>query len=115
MPLALGVVALVLAVALGYWFFVLRFIQTTDDAYVGGNVTLMAPRVSGFVSEILVQDNQRVRANQVLMRLDARDYDAKLAQADAELASARAAVTELEAQRTLQAAVIGQHQAEVRA
>ena len=115
MHLAVGAVALVLAVAGGYWFFVLRFIQSTDDAYVGGNVTVMAPRVSGFVSEILVQDNQRVRANQVLMRLDARDYDAKLAQADAEFASARAAVTELEAQRTLQAAVIGQHQAEVRA
>ncbi|MFX1676094.1 HlyD family secretion protein [Paraburkholderia sp. A2WS-5] len=113
--LAVGAVALVLAIAGGYWFFVLRFIQTTDDAYVGGNVTVMAPRVSGFVSGIFVQDNERVHANQVLMRLDARDYDAKLAQADAELASARAAVTELEAQRTLQAAVIGQHQAEVRA
>ncbi|NIE68033.1 HlyD family secretion protein [Burkholderia sp. Ax-1719] len=114
MRLALGAVALVLAVAGGYWFFVLRFVQSTDDAYVGGNVTLMAPRVSGFVSEIDVQDNQRVKAGQLLMRLDSRDYDAKLAQADADLASARAAVTQLEAQRTLQAAVINQHQAEVR-
>ncbi|WP_042298299.1 HlyD family secretion protein [Paraburkholderia bannensis] len=114
MRLALGAVALVLAAAAGYWFFVLRFVQSTDDAYVGGNVTLMAPRVSGFVSEIDVQDNQYVKAGQLLMRLDSRDYDAKLAQADADLASARAAVTELEAQRTLQAAVINQHQAEVR-
>jgi membrane fusion protein, multidrug efflux system len=115
MRLAVGAVVLALVAAGGYWYLVLRFIQTTDDAYVGGNVTVMAPRVSGFVSEILVQDNERVKAGQVLIRLDARDYDAKLAQADAELASARAAVTELEAQRTLQTAVINQHQAEVRA
>ncbi|WP_233886452.1 HlyD family secretion protein [Paraburkholderia flagellata] len=115
MRLALGAVALVLAAAAGYWFFVLRFVETTDDAYVGGNVTVMAPRVSGFVSDIPVQDNQRVHAGQVLLRLDSRDYDAKLAQANAELASARAAVDELQARRTLQEAVINQHQAEVRA
>ncbi|CAM2138589.1 HlyD family secretion protein [Paraburkholderia tropica] len=115
MRLAVGAVSLVLAAALGYWFLVLRFVQSTDDAYVGGNVTVMAPRVSGFVAEIDVQDNQRVKAGQVLIRLDARDYDAKLAQADAELASARAAVAELDARRTLQAAVINQSQAEARA
>jgi membrane fusion protein, multidrug efflux system len=115
MALAVGAVALVLALAGGYWFFVLRFVQTTDDAYVGGNVTVMAPRVSGFVDEILVQDNQRVRAGQVLIRLDSRDYDAKLTEANAEVDSARAAVAELEARRTLQEAVINQHQADVRA
>jgi membrane fusion protein, multidrug efflux system len=115
MRLALGAVALVVAAAAAYWFLVLRFVEATDDAYVGGNVTVMAPRVSGFVSDILVQDNQRVHAGQVLLRLDSRDYDAKLAQANAELASARAAVGELEARRTLQEAVINQHQAEVRA
>jgi membrane fusion protein (multidrug efflux system) len=115
MRLAYGAVALVLAAAAGYWFFVLRFEQSTDDAYVGGNVTVMAPKVNGFVTDILVQDNQHVAANQVLIRLDARDYDAKLAQATAEVDSARAAVQELQAKQTLQAAVINQHQAEVRA
>jgi membrane fusion protein, multidrug efflux system len=115
MALAVGAVVLVLALAGGYWFFVLRFVQTTDDAYVGGNVTVMAPRVSGFVNDILVQDNQYVHANQVLIRLDARDYDAKLAQANAEVDSARAAVAELKARQTLQEAVINQHQADVRA
>lgn len=115
MRMAVGAVMLVLAAAAGYWFFVLRFEQSTDDAYVGGNVTVMAPKVDGFITDILVQDNQRVKANQVLIRLDSRDYDAKLAQATAEVASARAAVTELQAQQVLQAAVINQHQAEVRA
>jgi membrane fusion protein, multidrug efflux system len=115
MRLAYGAVVLVLAAAATYWFLVLRFEQSTDDAYVGGNVTVMAPKVNGFVTDILVQDNQHVSANQVLIRLDARDYDARLAQATAEVDSARAAVTELQAKRVLQAAVINQHQAEVRA
>ena len=115
MALALGAVVLVLAAAASYWFLVLRFVQSTDDAYVGGNVTVMAPRVSGFVTDILVTDNQYVHANQVLIRLDSRDYDARLAQADAELRSAQAAVTELRAKESLQAAVIGQHEAEQRA
>ena len=115
MSLAVGVVMVVLAAAAGYWFFVLRFEQTTDDAYVGGNVTVMAPKVNGFVTDILVQDNQHVKANQVLVRLDSRDYDAKLAQATAEVNSARAVVVELQAKQILQAAVINQHEAEVHA
>ncbi|PXW16485.1 HlyD family secretion protein [Paraburkholderia caballeronis] len=115
MAIALGAVVLVLAAAASYWYFVLRFEQSTDDAYVGGNVTVMAPRVNGFVAEILVRDNQFVHANQVLIRLDSRDYDAKLAQADAEVRSARAAVAELQARQTLQTAIIDQHQAEQRA
>jgi len=115
MRLAYGAVALVLAAAAGYWFFVLRFEQTTDDAYVGGNVTVMAPKVTGFVTDVLVQDNQHVTTNQVLIRLDARDYDAKLVQASAEVESARAAVAELQAKQVLQQAVINQHEAEVRA
>ncbi|SAL81262.1 HlyD family secretion protein [Caballeronia choica] len=115
MLLALGLVGVVVVAAAAYWTLVLRFVQTTDDAYVGGNVTVMAPKVNGFVAEMLVQDNQRVSAGQVLVRLDSRDYDARLAQANAEVASAHAAVAELQAKRDLQGAVINQQQAEVRA
>ena len=115
MLLSVVTVLIVLALAVSYWFFVGRFVETTDDAYVGGDVTVMAPKVNGFVTDVLVQDNQFVHANQVLIRLDARDYDAKLAQATAEVDSARAAVAELQAKQVLQAAVINQHQAEVRA
>src|ERR1700748_1039141 len=94
MPLAILIVLIVIAAAAAYWFTVLRFVQSTDDAYVGGNVTVMAPRVNGFVTALLVTDNQRVKANQVLIRLDSRDYDARLAQASAEVTSSRAAVDE---------------------
>jgi membrane fusion protein (multidrug efflux system) len=115
MPLAIIAVLVVMAAAATYWFTVLRFVQSTDDAYVGGDVTVMAPKVSGFVAELLVADNQRVKAGQVLIRLDSRDYDARLAQATADVQSARAAVAELEAKEQLQAAVISQSHAEVRA
>jgi membrane fusion protein (multidrug efflux system) len=115
MLIALGLVVAVLASAAAWWALVLRFVETTDDAYVGGNVTVLAPKVNGFVADLLVEDNQPVKAGQVLVRLDSRDYDAKLAQASAEVASARAAVAELQAKDALQSAVISQQQAEVRA
>ncbi|MEX3932062.1 HlyD family secretion protein [Paraburkholderia phymatum] len=115
MMLAVIAVIVVIAAAGSYWFFVGRFIETTDDAYVGGDVTVLAPKVNGFVTDVLVQDNQYVKAGQVLIRLDARDYDARLAQANAEVASAQASVTELEAKKSLQLATINEQSAEVRA
>jgi membrane fusion protein, multidrug efflux system len=112
MLVSIGAVVVILAIAAAYWLMVLRFVQTTDDAYVGGNVTVMAPKVTGFVTEILVRDNQHVLANEVLVRLDSRDYDARLAQTSAELESAQAEVTELEARQSLQIAIINQRTAE---
>ncbi|ANB75842.1 membrane fusion protein (multidrug efflux system) [Paraburkholderia sp. GAS348] len=106
----LGVVAVLCASGL-YWFFIARYVQNTDDAYVGGNVTVIAPKVTGFVDQVLVQDNQHVTANQVLIRLDSRDYDARLEQANAEVGSAQAAVNELKAKRQLQVAIINQQSA----
>ncbi|AYQ42758.1 hemolysin D [Burkholderia aenigmatica] len=112
MRIAVGAVVIVVAAAALDWLFVLRFQESTDDAYVGGDVTVLAPKVNGFVDKILVTDNQRVKAGDVLVQLDARDYDAKLAQASAEVDSARSAVTELAAKQQLQYAVIGQQAAD---
>ena len=112
MRIAVGAVVVAVAAATLDWLLVLRFQESTDDAYVGGDVTVLAPKVSGFVDKILVTDNQRVKAGDVLVQLDARDYDAKLAQASAEVDSARSAVAELEAKQQLQYAVIGQHAAD---
>src|SRR5436305_4216622 len=54
----------------GYdWWSRARFIESTDDAYVGGNVTPVAPHVGGFVEQVLVTDNQRVHAGQPLIRI----------------------------------------------
>jgi len=100
----------------GYdWWTNGRFIQTTDDAYVGGNVTPVAPHVSGFIDQVLVTDNQLVKAGQVLIRIDARDYQAALAHAEAVLSARSAALDGLRAQYVLQQSTIRQQQADLAA
>jgi membrane fusion protein, multidrug efflux system len=112
-----GAAAAVIAVGAswyGYdWWTLGRFIQTTDDAYVGGNVTPVAPHVSGFVAQVLVTDNQYVKAGEVLIRIDARDYQAALAHAEAVLAARTASLAGLRAQYVLQQSTIRQEQAEL--
>ncbi|GEP12227.1 p-hydroxybenzoic acid efflux pump subunit AaeA [Methylobacterium gnaphalii] len=98
-----------------YWWDTGRFLESTDDAYVGGDVTVIAPRVSGFVAEVLVADNQRVRAGDLLIRIDDRDYRAALAKAEAAVAAQEAALLNLDANRHLQEAVIAQGKADLAA
>jgi membrane fusion protein (multidrug efflux system) len=97
------------------WWTTGRFIETTDDAYVGGNITALAPHIAGFVQQVLVADNQRVRAGQVLIRLDARDYRAARDRAEATLHAREASLAGLRAQAVLQQAAIRQQQAELAA
>jgi membrane fusion protein, multidrug efflux system len=100
----------------GYdWWTQGRFIQTTDDAYVGGNVTAVAPHVGGFVAQVLVADNQFVTAGQPLIRLDDRDYRAALDRAEAVVAARTAALDGLRAQYVLQQSTIRQQQADLAA
>lgn len=91
-----------------------RFVETTDDAYVGGDVTAIAPHVAGFVETVVVTDNQRVHAGDVLLRLDPRDFTAALDQARASREGKQAAADSLEAQLALQASLIRQAEAELR-
>lgn len=63
---------------------------STDDAYVRGQVTVLAPQTSGYVSQILVSDFARVRQGQPLLQIDDRSYRRKVEQAQAELDQARA-------------------------
>jgi multidrug resistance efflux pump len=62
----------------------------TDDAYVRGQVTVLAPQVSGYVTEVLARDFDRVKRGQPLLRIDDRSYRQKVDQAEAALAEARA-------------------------
>ncbi len=95
------------------WWTVGRFIESTDDAYVGADVTIVAPRVAGLIAEVAVTDNQAVRAGDVLVRIDDRDYRATLAKAEGAVAAARATLANVAANRRLQDAMIGQAKAEV--
>ena len=97
------------------WWSVGRFIESTDDAYVGGDVTVIAPKVAGFISKLAVVDNQRVHVGDLLLKLDDRDYLAALAKANAAVAIQHAALTNLDASRHLQEAVVAQAQATIAA
>lgn len=106
----------VAATALGArWWTVGRFIQSTDDAYVGGNVTEIAPHVGGFIGEIAVTDNQYVRAGQLLIRIEPADFKASRQRAAAMVAQAQASVGNLEARIALQRSLITQAQADLAA
>ncbi|WP_068874938.1 MULTISPECIES: HlyD family secretion protein [unclassified Phenylobacterium] len=70
---------------------------TTDNAYVKTDVTIVAPRVRGHVAQVLVADNQPVKAGQVLVRLDPEEYAARVAAAEGDVALADAAVASAEA------------------
>jgi membrane fusion protein (multidrug efflux system) len=114
----LGLAAVLLAaagVAYGghWWWSAGRFVETTDDAYVGGDTTVVAPRVAGFIAQVAVTDNQVVHAGDLLIRLDDRDYRARLAAATARVARARATLANLAAQRRLQGAMVDQARAEI--
>ncbi len=109
---AIAATATVIAFA-AHWWTVGRFIETTDDAYVGGNVTEIAPHISGFIGKIEVSDNQYVRAGQLLVRIDAADFKAAEERAVAMAAQARASVADIEARIALQRSSIAQAQADL--
>jgi membrane fusion protein, multidrug efflux system len=94
-----GVIIILGAVVIGHWWFAEgRWIESTDNAYVQGHITVLSPRIDGDVAAVPVADNQRVHAGDPLVLLDPADWKARLDQAEASLAEARAAVTTLEAQ-----------------
>jgi membrane fusion protein (multidrug efflux system) len=88
-----GLVALAGGTWYGYDYWTVgRFHIATDDAYVQADTTTIAPKVSGYLGQVLVGDNEAVKAGQVLARIDDRDYQVALNQADADVAAAQATV-----------------------
>ena len=97
------------------WWQAGRFLVSTDDAYVGGNVTPLAPRVAGHIDEILVEDNQHVAAGQVIIRIDDRPFKAALEHARASVQQQQSALDSLRAQVSLQNSLIEQAEADLEA
>jgi membrane fusion protein (multidrug efflux system) len=87
---------------------------STDNAYVRGDVTGLAPKIAGYVTAVEVQDNQAVRAGDVLFWIDDRDYRARLAQAVANVEAAQARLGNVAAEVQLQHALIRQAEAQMR-
>jgi membrane fusion protein (multidrug efflux system) len=88
-----------------YWT-VGQYLVSTDDAYVKADNTTVAPKISGYLHEVLVGDNERVKTGQVLARIDERDFRVALDQAKADVAAALAAIASKQAQLEVQRAAI---------
>jgi membrane fusion protein, multidrug efflux system len=96
-----------------YWWQTGRYVESTNDAYVKADYTTVAPKVSGYIAAVLVEDNQPVKAGQILARIDDSDFRTALAQAQADVANAEAGIRNLDAQLALQQSVIDQANADI--
>ena len=109
-----GALAVAGAADFGHYYLTTgRYLETTDDAYVKADSTIIAPKVSGYIAEVLVSDNQPVKVGQLLARIDDRDFRTALDQARADVAASEAAVKNLNAQIELQEPLIQQQAADV--
>ncbi|MEI9885028.1 MAG: HlyD family secretion protein [Rhizomicrobium sp.] len=96
--------AIVLALAGVWWIALPASTVSTDDAYLKADSTIVAPKVHGLVAAILVKDNEHVKAGQPLVRIDTDEYVQAVSAAEADVASAQAALGQQGAQEALAAA-----------
>lgn len=92
-----------------------KFQQSTTDAYVQADSVTVAPKISGYVDQVLVAENQTVKAGDPLVRIDARDYNAQAKQSEAQIAVAQANARGVEAQIAEQQAAITRARADLAA
>jgi membrane fusion protein, multidrug efflux system len=94
--------ALIVLTGLGYYghyyWTTGRFLVSTDDATVDAHSVIISPKISGYLDEVAVDDNQTVHAGQILARIDDRDYRTAVAGAQASVDSAQAAIQHLQQQ-----------------
>jgi len=91
-----------------HWWAVARFRESTDNAYIQADIAAVAPKIPGYIRSLEVTDNQQVRAGDVLVIIDERDFQARVAEASAAVAAAEAANTSIDRQIDLQASRIEQ-------
>jgi membrane fusion protein (multidrug efflux system) len=116
-----GAVFLVLALVFGtlavaglfYWLDA-RHYETTDDAFIDGHVSQVAPQIGGRVTAILVRDNQMVTAGQKLLEIDPRDMQVRLMQALAQQAQTAAQLLQVRATLAVRQTDLGQAEANIR-
>jgi membrane fusion protein (multidrug efflux system) len=90
-----------------------RYLVSTDDAYVDAHSSIMSPKVSGYISDVPVNDNQPVKVGDVIARIDPRDYQTALDQARANVAAAQASIDTLTQQIAQQHLVVQQAEQQV--
>lgn len=111
-------IILILLIIAAAWFGISKYIhaqhhEETDDAQVAANISPVIPRVSGYVKEVRVTDNQHVKKGDTLVTLDDRDLQIRLEQAEAALATAKSNLSAARATTTAASANIGTTKASV--
>lgn len=119
-PLARGAAALGLVLAIGagayyghYWWTSGRYFIGTDDAYVGAKNATLSPKVSGYIADIVVTDNARVSAGDVIARIDDGDYRLAVQTVRDQIAVQQASIQRLGQQIAAQEAAVDQTRAQV--
>jgi membrane fusion protein (multidrug efflux system) len=96
-----------------YWWTVGRFLVSTDDAYVGAHAATLAARISGYIATIPVEDNQHVRAGDVIATIDDGDYQLAVDSARDKIATQKATIARIGQQITAQQAAVDQAKSQV--
>ena len=115
--MSIGIMTLVAAVGIGLimWAWHLGPFNSTrvstDNAYVRGAITVLAPQVNGYVTEVLVKDYQYVKAGEELLRIDDRIYAERVRAAEGQVANATAQLNNAEQTQASNTATVGSAQA----
>jgi membrane fusion protein, multidrug efflux system len=115
-PIAFAIAASLLALAIGGGYAYLdhaRHFESTDDAFVAARQIAIAPKVSGYITQVPVTDNEHVAKGDVIARIDDRDFRVALEQAQAQVAAAEASIQSISAQIDVQQAQVKANEAQV--
>lgn len=110
---------LILAIAIGagttYWFKAIHPFESTDNAYLKAHMSIISPKISGYVKEVAFADNQNVQPGDLLAVIDPSDFQAKVVWSEAQIAVENARIKTLETEKQAQQAIIQQEQANITA
>ncbi|MCP8466583.1 HlyD family secretion protein [Pseudomonas sp. ZM23] len=109
------ILAVIALAVLARWYFVGRFVEATDNAYVQGEITRIASQLGARIDEVLVQDNQHVEKGQLLVKLEADDFKLALDRARATLATREAELAQARSKLKGQSSMIAASEADVNA
>jgi membrane fusion protein (multidrug efflux system) len=113
LTIALAVVLMIALVGIAVWWMHARHFESTDDAFIDARQFAVAPKVQGNVADVLVTDNQHVESGATLLRIDDRDYQVAVEQAEAEVTAAKAGIANVDAQISAQTAQVEQAESDV--
>ncbi|RJG13816.1 HlyD family secretion protein [Pseudomonas cavernicola] len=111
----LAALGLIVLAFFAHWFFIGRFVESTDNAYVQGEITRISSQLSARIEKVLVQDNQHVQKGELLAVLEADDFRLAVERAHANLATREAELAQAQSKLTQQASMIASSQADVSA